>query len=104
VINLSKIAGFDWDKGNIDKSYLKHGITPNEAEQIFLDKHLFFQDDINHSDVEERFIGIGRTSGDKMLFTAFTARNNKIRIISARRANIKERRLYEKKAKENSKI
>ena len=104
MLNLTKITGFEWDKGNSDKSYLKHGITQNEAEKIFLDKNLFFQDDIKHSSKEERFIGIGMTKVDKILFTAFTIRSKKIRVISARIANQKERRLYEEKIKENSKI
>ena len=29
MIDLSKVVGFEWDKGNIDKSYKKHGINPN---------------------------------------------------------------------------
>lgn len=103
MLDLSKITGFEWDKGNSDKSYLKHGISQNEAEQVFLDEYLFFQDDVKHSTEEERFIGTGKTTKSKILFTVFTIRGTKIRVISARIANQKERRLYEK-LKENSKI
>lgn len=98
MIDLSKITGFEWDKGNVDKSFDKHGITPNEAEEIFIDENLWLQDDVNHSQREERFTAIGKTTQNNMLFIAFTVRGTKIRIISARRANIKERREYEKKA------
>ena len=56
--NLSNVTGFEWDKGNIDKSYQKHGITTKEAEEIFLDINLKVQTDIKHSETEERFIGI----------------------------------------------
>lgn len=105
VTDLSKITGFEWDKWNVDKSYQKHGITPREAEEVFVDKYLFFQDDIKHSKEEGRFIGIGKSNDNRTLFTVFTKRDNKIRIISARLANKKERRLYEeKKAKANTKI
>lgn len=95
--NLSNIIGFEWDTGNIDKSFQKHGITTKEAEEIFLDINLKVQTDIKHSETEERFIGIGKTSENKILFTIFITRNNKIRIISARIANKKERSKYEQK-------
>lgn len=98
MIDLSKITGFEWDKGNVDKSYEKHGITPNEAEEVFVDEDVLLQDDISHSQKEERLTAIGKTTQNNILFIAFTVRGTKIRIISARRANIKERREYEKKA------
>lgn len=102
MVDLTKITGFDWDKGNVDKSYQKHGISIREAEEAFLDKDVFLQEDIKHSEKEERFIAISRTSKNKMLFSIFTIRNKKIRIISTRVANRKERRLYEEKIKINS--
>ncbi len=97
MIDLSKIVRFEWDKGNIDKIYAKHRITIREAEESFLDENLLLIEDIKHSQKEERFIVIGKTFKEKVLFVAFTQRNNKIRIISARMANIKERRQYEEK-------
>jgi len=33
-VNLVK-DGFDWDEGNRDKNLRLHGVTDNEAEQIF---------------------------------------------------------------------
>ncbi len=101
MTDLNKISGFEWDEGNIDKSYQKHGITIREAEEAFLDKHVFLQADIKHSEKEKRFIAINKTTKNKMLFSIFTIRDRKIRIISARVANEKERRLYEEKAKTN---
>lgn len=102
AVDLSKLTGFEWDKGNIDKIYQKHGISIKEAEEAFLDKHVFLQEDIKHSEKEERFIAISKTSANKMLFSIFTIRDKKIRIISTRVANKKERRLYEEKIKANS--
>lgn len=102
VIDLAKIAGFEWDRGNIDKSFQKHGITIREAEEAFLDKHVFLQEDIKHSEKEDRYIAISKTSKNKMLFTIFTVRDTKIRIISTRVASKKERGLYEEKIKANS--
>lgn len=95
VIRLSEILEFEWDKGNIGKIYQKHGITPNEAEEVFLDKNILIIDDIKHSKSEERFMAIGKINQGSVLFLAYTIRKNKIRIISARKADKIERRLYE---------
>lgn len=97
MVGLDKIVEFEWDEGNIDKSYQKHGITQKETEEIFLDEELLFQEDLRHSQKEERFIAIGKTSGQHVLFAVFTTRKDKIRIISVRHANKKERRRYEEK-------
>ena len=102
MIDQSKIKCFDWDKGNIDKSYQKHSITPNQSEEIFLDKELKIIRDVRHSQKEARYIALGKTFEKKTLFIVFVIRKNKIRIISARKANKKERRKYETKIKDNS--
>ncbi|MEK7517670.1 MAG: BrnT family toxin [Patescibacteria group bacterium] len=97
MVDLSKIKGFEWDKGNIDKSYQKHGITPNEAEEVFLDNNKLLLEDFKHSQKEERFEAIGKIAKGNILFLAFTVRKYKIRIISARIASKKEREKYEQK-------
>lgn len=97
MFDLRKIKGFEWDEGNIDKSYKKHRITPNEAEEVFLDEDILLLEDIKHPQQEERFEAIGKIIKGSILFLAFTVRGDKIRIISARIANKKERRKYEQK-------
>ncbi len=104
MIDLSKITGFEWDKGNTDKSYQKHGITPNEAEQVFTDEDVQVERDIKHQEKEKRYIAIGKNAADRILFIVFTMRKNKIRVISERIANQKERRLYEERVKKNSQV
>ena len=104
MVDLKKITGFEWDQGNIDKSYQKHGITTKDAEEVFLDKGIQIKKDFKHHETEERFIAIGKNLKAKVLFTVFTIRHSKIRIISARTANKKERRMYEEKTKTNTKI
>lgn len=96
MIDLSRYTGFEWDKGNVDKSFKKHKISPNESEEIFLDENLFLQEDFKHSQDEQRFVAIGKTISRKLLLTAFTIRNFTIRIISVRIADNKERKQYEK--------
>lgn len=98
---LPKILEFDWDRGNLGKSYRKHGITSKEAEEIFFSETFSVVPDIKHSQTEDRFIGLGETSSGKKLLVVFTARKNKIRVISARRIHRKEVDKYEK-AQKNS--
>ncbi len=99
--STNKITGFDWDKGNIDKSYEKHGIKPEEAEQVFLDVGLQVERSIKHEQKEKRFIAIGEIPAGKILFIVFTMRNTEIRVVSARVANKTERRRYAE-AKKNT--
>ncbi len=96
MVDLNKLSGFQWDGWNLDKSYKKHGITPNETEEVFLDENVKIEKDIKHQEQEERFIAIGKTTENKMLFVVFTIRVNKIRIISGRMANKKEEEVYQK--------
>lgn len=79
---------FDWDEGNLDKSRRKHGVTPEEAESVFLDEKSLI--------IEERFIIVGRSNEDRNLFIVFTIREEKIRIISARRMHKEEVEKYGK--------
>ncbi|MBI4059115.1 BrnT family toxin [Candidatus Microgenomates bacterium] len=97
MTDFKKLSGFEWDKGNLDKSYQKHNITPNETEEIFLDENVKIEEDIKHQEQEQRFIAIGKTTENKILFVVFTVRSNQVRVISGRLANKKEREVYYKK-------
>lgn len=95
---LPKPISFEWDKWNIDKNLLKHNVTNIEAEEIFTNSSsLKIFDDSKHSLLEKRFIAHGITYKKRKLTVIFTLRNQKIRIVSARDQNKKERRIYEKK-------
>lgn len=89
-----KLKEFDWNKGNIDKNLVKHKVDFREAEEIFFNKPVKFYPDTKHSQKEERFIALGVTSKSRKLTIIFTKRKNKIRIISARDQNKRERRQY----------
>lgn len=97
MINLNKIAGFDWDQGNTRKNE-KHGVTMAEAEQVFFNAPLLLLADTKHSDDEPRFHALGKTDEERLLHITFTLRNKneKIRVISARNMHRKERDIYEK--------
>ena len=88
---------FVWDKGNKDKNWLKHQVSNKESEEAFFDEmRKIFQDKF-HSEKEDRFILLGKTEKGRLLYTVFTKRNSKIRIISSRDMDKKERRFYEEK-------
>jgi len=91
-----KIKGFIWDKGNTNKNWLKHKVKNSECEEIFFDEEKIILRDVLHSKKEKRFIILGKTRKNRLLFVVFTKRDNKIRIISARSINKKEKKLYEK--------
>ncbi len=87
---------FEWDLGNIMKSELKHHITASEAESIFNDKGMIVFFDPKHSEDEDRYICIGKSNANRILFVSFTFRGiDLVRIISSRIANKKERSIYE---------
>ncbi len=86
---------FEWDKGNIDKNFVKHGVTNQEAEEIFSNEPLIILEDVKHSLKEIRFKGLGKTNKERLLFVSFVVRNNKVRIISIRDMNKKEEVIYE---------
>ena len=96
MIDLSAIEGFDWDDGNARKSLDKHGVTQAEAEQVFAGEPLLAED-FKHSQAEVRFQALGETVEGRRLHVSFTLRSSgkKIRVISARDMNHKERANYE---------
>ncbi len=94
---LQKEFYFEWDEGNSEKSNAKHGISSSEAEEVFFDERfLSLGLQIDPKAEETRYGIIGTTWGLKILFVSFTVRASKIRVISARKANKRERRIYEK--------
>jgi len=93
---LPNPTGFEWDKGNADKNSKKHRVGNKEAEEIFEDKGLKILKDLKHSQKEERFFAYGITKKKRRLHIVFTIRNQRLRIISARDQNRKERKFYEK--------
>lgn len=92
---LQKCTGFDWDSDNAEKNWQKHRVMPSECEQIFFNRPLVVADDVKHSEQEKRFYSLGHTESGRMLFVVFTVRRDKIRVISARDMNRKERKVYQ---------
>ncbi len=90
AFNFSSIDGFDWDTGNLEH-IKKHSVSKQECEGAFLTKQPILTEDVTHSQGEERYRVYGQTNSGRLLFIIMTIRQNKIRVISARDQNKKER-------------
>ena len=44
------ITGFNWDEGNLAKTWQRHGVTQAEAEHVFLNRPLVVGDNPKHSE------------------------------------------------------
>lgn len=94
-MDFSSVEGFQWDAGNARKNE-EHGVSQQEAEQVFLNQPLLVLKDDRHSAAEARFHALGRTSAGRPLHITFTLRESGrlIRVISARPMHRKERIIY----------
>lgn len=88
---------FDWDQWNLQKNEIKHGVSRLEAESAFYDPdYRLFEDQRHTSRGEARFVLYGRSLEARVLMVGFTLRGRKVRIITARPASRRERRIYER--------
>jgi uncharacterized DUF497 family protein len=100
---LDGCIGFDWDEHNSAKNWDLHGVTPEEAEDIFFQEPFILRSDVKHtSKQEKRYYALGRTGRGRALFLAFTIRRKLIWVISVRDMTRKELETYERIEKENS--
>ncbi|MDY0220685.1 MAG: BrnT family toxin [Desulfobacterium sp.] len=86
---------FEWDPNKAVSNLNKHGITFDEATTVFQDTLSLTIDDPLHSADEERLIIIGMSHKNCILVVVHTERENKVRVVSARKATNHERRYYE---------
>lgn len=94
-LDIDNVVGFDWDDGNIFKNEEKHNLKWQLIEEIFFNEPLLIVEDKIHSQNECRCFALGVTDDETKLFLVFTKRDYKIRVISARMMNKKERSIYE---------
>lgn len=89
----------EWDEKKNLTNKRKHGVSFDEARTVFFDEDGILIPDPDHSDTEERFVIIGRSSQFRILIVCHCYRENDevIRLISARKANSLERDQYENK-------
>lgn len=98
MLGLKEPIEFEWDSANIMKSQVKHSVTHQEAEEVFINKRsLIFPAKYAGSD-KIRWTVFGKTNNARPLTVVFTIREERVRIISARTMSKKERSIYEKAA------
>lgn len=87
---------FTWDDRKAAENERKHGVSFEEAQTVFADDYALLIDDPEHSAHEDRFILMGLSGRLRILVVVHGYREAEkiIRIISARKANRKERDMY----------
>jgi uncharacterized protein len=88
---------FEWDENKALNNKKKHTISFEEASTVFDDPFAKCFDDPDHSNNEDRFILIGYSFKNNLLFVSYTFRGEFIRLISSRLATKQERLNYENK-------
>ncbi|MBM2815778.1 MAG: hypothetical protein HW421_2540 [Ignavibacteria bacterium] len=89
----------EWDENKNAQNIKKHGIDFNNIADTF-DTEMLIKRDERENYGEDRFIGIGKIKNIEIVIV-WTKRDEKIRIISARQANKKERKSYNDKTNKN---
>lgn len=86
---------FEFDPAKAESNLKKHGVSFREAITVFDDPLAETFPDELHSEEEDRFITIGLSSRQRVLFIAHRESENHIRLIGARPATPTEREVYE---------
>jgi uncharacterized protein len=86
---------FEWDPIKAFTNLRKHGVSFEEATTALLDSLSKTARDMDHSVYEQRFLTFGVSWRNRLLAVSYIERRRNIRIISARLATLRERRIYE---------
>lgn len=87
---------FEWDAGNSKKSSAKHGVESEEVESVFeLKMAATIGRQFSPVVDEERLCLVGPSAEGRMISVVFALRDGRVRPISSRPANRKEKKLYE---------
>ena len=86
---------FEWDAMKARLNQRKHGVSFQEAAEVFGDDYSSCIRDPDHSQEEDRYLLFGVSSKGHFLVVSCIERVDTIRIISARPMTRQERRAYE---------
>ena len=84
---------FEWDPMKADANLRKHGVAFLKAMQVFNDLARVELPDVSDDRDEDRWLTIGRVE-PYILLVVFTQRGERIRLISARKADRNEQQTY----------
>lgn len=87
---------FAWDPVNASSNLKKHGVSFEEAQTVFYDEFAVQFIDTDNSEIEDRFLLLGMSTGAKLVLVCHCERESEdvIRIISARKATKRESTFY----------
>ena len=88
-------VNFEWDPRKAADNRRKHGVSFHEAATVFGDPLALTFSDPDHSVNEQRLITLGASSTGRHLVLAHADRGQNVRIISARKMTLRERKQYE---------
>ena len=86
---------FEWDDDKARSNARKHGIEFGDAVAVFEDSTAVTIPDEDSED-EERWVTVGTDVFGRIVVVVYTWRGTNIRLISARKANRRERADYER--------
>ncbi|MCC6679557.1 MAG: BrnT family toxin [Phycisphaeraceae bacterium] len=87
---------FEWDDEKSRSNQARHGVSFTEAVTVFADpRALTIYDQDHSSEHEDRFKTIGLSEKTRVLLVVHCDRSQNIRLISARKANATEKKLYD---------
>jgi uncharacterized DUF497 family protein len=89
------VLHFEWDGDKARRNLAEHGISFEEAREVFYDDLARVTEDPDHSIGEGRLLIFGTTKVERLVLVSFVDRGSSIRIISARKATNHERKRYE---------
>jgi uncharacterized protein len=84
---------FEWDDAKAAENLARHGVSFEAARLAFDDVFAVVREDRRQNYGEDRFILLGMVE-ERLLAVAYTMRDERVRIISARIAEPRERRRY----------
>jgi uncharacterized protein len=84
----------EWDPRKAAANLRKHGVEFADAGMVLYDEQAITIPD-EGADEEDRFVTLGMDALGRVLVVAYTWREDRPRLISARKATPRERRQYE---------
>ena len=91
---------FEWDPKKAAANAKNHGVTFEEASTAFADWDSITVPDPDHSIGEQRWYLLGMSERNNLLVVSHTERKEIFRIISAWKANRRQRKQYEEQFEE----
>lgn len=87
---------YEWDETKNQENLSKHGLSFEDADIVFSGPCVTFEDERFDDYGEQRFITLGQLEG-RVVVIAHTERGERTRVISMRKANSREQKVYQER-------